>query len=98
MDLTNKKSREYFLSLSERIFLTPKDFVLEDCLFFVSGIDSHLDLLKKINTSNVDIYYGRKEIFLTSKQLNENKVEFISSDLLKSFLDSCEFTNIKAGD
>lgn len=90
---------KYLLGLGEKIFLSPSDRVIKDCLICLEQMKDDLEILKSMDVKKESIYY----LSDTIKLCYENLVNFKSDQsflveqksLLESLIEDCVVSSVK---
>lgn len=81
-------------NLAKKIYLSPTEHTIKDCISYLDQIESDLVRLKDIDTTGVFPFVLRKEFNLTPDKL-ELSYKNEEDSVLGSLTNSYEFNNIK---
>ncbi|AEG73792.1 hypothetical protein MHF_1560 [Mycoplasma haemofelis Ohio2] len=87
--------KSHFLILSQRIYLSPSDKVLDDCLRYLEEADSDLNKLKSFDTLGVSPFSSKEEIGIDSSLFTESTEANENVELLQDLIHNYEFVNIQ---
>ncbi|AEW45965.1 hypothetical protein MHC_05555 [Mycoplasma haemocanis str. Illinois] len=91
--MSDLKSR--FLILSQRIYLSPSDEILDDCLRYLEEADLDLNKLKSFDTLGVLPFSSKGEIGIDSSLFTESTESCENVELLQNLIQNYEFINIQ---